>query len=110
VARAQERADRLLHEHAVRQAAEEEAAAILAEAEAQATYTCDQADAYAVGELRSLQNHLNRLQRVVANGLQRLEERHQARLQPQQTEPVTEQETEPQNGSGRPPESRQMRA
>jgi len=79
VAAAQERAEQLVQDHTVLQAAKERAAAIIVQAERQAADTIDQAETYASGELRGLERQLARLQRVVANGLGHLQERHETR-------------------------------
>ena len=79
VSSAQERAERLVEDHAIVSAARGRAAAIIAQAEQQAAETVDQAEAYATDELHGLERQLARLQRVVANGLGHLQERHEAR-------------------------------
>lgn len=88
LAEAQARAEQLVEEHAIRAAAEKRAAQIIAQAQEQAATICDEAEAYALGELADLGRHLARLERVVANGVQHLQQRHQERCEAWEGEPV----------------------
>ncbi|MGI6377215.1 MAG: hypothetical protein ACOX3S_14640 [Anaerolineae bacterium] len=103
IAAAEARAAQLVSEDAIRREAEVQAAAIIAQAETEAAGIYDQADAYAAGELHSLGRQLNRLQRIVENGISHLQERHQARLQAvadAEAAPEDVPAADPGNGSG----------
>jgi len=75
IAQAREDAARLLDEHELRKAAQEQAEAILRKARREAARIRAGADEYAETKLRELGQRVSQLQRVIQNGLSALEER-----------------------------------
>jgi vacuolar-type H+-ATPase subunit H len=81
VAQAREDAAQQLDEHALRQAAETRAEAIVTQAQREAARIRSGADDYAQGRLQELAQEIDQLQQVIQNGLEALGRRQQQRAQ-----------------------------